>query len=63
MPAGLRERIASEINEIVATPAVQEQLAKMGATAKGSTPAEFINAIDAQRAKVAAIARTLKPTQ
>jgi tripartite-type tricarboxylate transporter receptor subunit TctC len=63
MPAGLRERIASEINEIVAIPAVQEQLAKMGATASASTPAEFIKAIDAQRAKVAAIARTLKATQ
>jgi tripartite-type tricarboxylate transporter receptor subunit TctC len=63
MPFELRERIAADVRAIAADPAIQERLTKMGATAHGSTPAEFAAAIEQQRSKVAAIARSLKPTQ
>jgi hypothetical protein len=44
-------------------PAIAERLAKMGSVARRSSPAEFAAAIEEQRAKVAAIAGSLKPTQ
>jgi tripartite-type tricarboxylate transporter receptor subunit TctC len=57
MPAELRERIAADVREIASDPAIQERLVKMGSIARGSTPAEFVAAIEEQRAKIAAIAR------
>jgi tripartite-type tricarboxylate transporter receptor subunit TctC len=57
MPAELRERIAADVREIASEPAIQERLVKMGSIARGSTPAEFVAAIEEQRAKIAAIAR------
>jgi tripartite-type tricarboxylate transporter receptor subunit TctC len=59
MPAALRERIAADVRAVAANPAIKERLAKMGAVALGSTPAEFAAAIAEQRAKVAAIAKTI----
>jgi tripartite-type tricarboxylate transporter receptor subunit TctC len=63
MPSELRERIAADVREIAADTAVRERLTKMGSAAHGSTPAEFVAAIEEQRSKVAAISRALKPTQ
>lgn len=63
MPTMLRERIAADVREIATDQAVRERLAKVGATASGSTPAEFASSIEAQRAQVAAIARSLKTAQ
>jgi tripartite-type tricarboxylate transporter receptor subunit TctC len=65
MPLELRERLASDVRAIAAEPAVQTRLTTMGSAARGSTPLEFDQAIDEQRAKVAVIAKALatKPRQ
>jgi tripartite-type tricarboxylate transporter receptor subunit TctC len=60
IPSALRERIAADVNAIAADPAIRERLGKMGAKAKGSMPAEFASSIEEQRAKIAAIAHSLK---
>jgi tripartite-type tricarboxylate transporter receptor subunit TctC len=61
----LRDRISADVRAIASDPAIAEHLAAAGLIAHGSTPAEFAAAIDEQRAKIAAIARSigLKPTQ
>jgi tripartite-type tricarboxylate transporter receptor subunit TctC len=65
MPTELRERIAADIRAIAAEPAIQARLTSMGSAARGSTPLEFDQAIEEQRAKVAAIAKAVasKPKQ
>jgi tripartite-type tricarboxylate transporter receptor subunit TctC len=63
MPSELRERIAADVREIAADAAIAERLTKMGTVARGSTPSEFAAAVEEQRARVAAIARSLKPAQ
>jgi tripartite-type tricarboxylate transporter receptor subunit TctC len=65
MPTDLRERIALDVQTIAADSATRERLLKVGAVARGSTPAEFAAVIEEQRAKIANIARTvgLRPTQ
>jgi tripartite-type tricarboxylate transporter receptor subunit TctC len=65
MPAELRERIAADIREITSDLAIRERLLKMSSIALGSTPAEFVTAIEEQRAKIAAIAQGIgtKPSQ
>ncbi len=65
MPGALRERIAADVRQIAADPAIRERLANMGAAVRGSSPAEFAAAIEEQRVKVAAIAKAIgtKPTQ
>jgi len=65
MPIELRERIAADVRAIADDPAVKARLAGMGSVARGSTPAEFAAAIEEQRAKVAAIAKSIgtKPGQ
>jgi tripartite-type tricarboxylate transporter receptor subunit TctC len=63
MAAELRERIAADVREVAADSAIRERLATTGAVARGSTPFEFAAAIEEQRSRVAAIARSLKPTQ
>jgi tripartite-type tricarboxylate transporter receptor subunit TctC len=65
MAPALRDRISADVRAVAADPVVAERLAAVGLTAHGSTPAEFAAAIDEQRARIAAIARTigLKPTQ
>jgi tripartite-type tricarboxylate transporter receptor subunit TctC len=59
MSRELRERIASDVRAIAAEPSVQERLTTMGSAARGSTPSQFDQAIDEQRAKVAEIAKTI----
>jgi tripartite-type tricarboxylate transporter receptor subunit TctC len=64
MPAELRERIASEVGDILAEPRVTELLMHLGLVARGTSAAEFAKILDEQRAKWAAIARDhdIRPT-
>jgi len=56
MPSELRDRIAADIQAVAENPAVSDRLPTIGIVARSSTPSEFSAAIEAQRAKVAAIA-------
>jgi tripartite-type tricarboxylate transporter receptor subunit TctC len=57
MPAHVRERIASEVQDILKMPDIQERLTNVGLIPRGTTPAEFAAVLDTQRAKWAAIVR------
>jgi tripartite-type tricarboxylate transporter receptor subunit TctC len=59
MPNDLRERIAADLRAVAADPAIAARLAPMGQVVNATTPAEYVAAIDDQRAKVAAIAAAL----
>jgi len=63
MPADIKERIAADARAVAADPAVVERVASIGSVLRVGTPAEFAAAIEEQRAKIVAIARTIKPTQ
>lgn len=65
MPMAVRERIAKDIAEIVADPAISQRLAATGQVVNPGTPAQFAADIDDQRATVKKIGETLgmKPTQ
>jgi tripartite-type tricarboxylate transporter receptor subunit TctC len=63
MPTDLRERIAADIRVVATDPAVGARVANLGSALRAGTPAEFAAAIEEQRAKIAAIARGMKPTQ
>src|SRR5206468_2156234 len=54
---GLRDRIAGDIAAVAANPAVADRLAAIGQVARGTTPAEFAEMIEAQRATIAAIVK------
>ena len=57
MPESVKARIAADVREICADPAVAERLKPTGATLRPGTGAEFAAAIEEQRAKVAAVAQ------
>jgi len=63
MPPERRERIAADVRAAAAEPIVADPLASIGLVARGSTPAEFATAIEAQRVDLAALAKLigLKP--
>jgi tripartite-type tricarboxylate transporter receptor subunit TctC len=65
MPLAVRERIAADIREIAADPAIMARLSQTGQVISPGTPAEFAAALADQRAAVAAIGKTLeiKPAQ
>jgi tripartite-type tricarboxylate transporter receptor subunit TctC len=63
MPTELKERIAADVGAVAADPAVASGVARIGAVINTGTPAEFAAAIEEQRAKIATIARTMKPAQ
>jgi tripartite-type tricarboxylate transporter receptor subunit TctC len=65
LPADLRERIAADMREVLARPAVIDTLAVIGMAARGSTPAEFAAIPDEQRVKWAVVARDhgIKPVR
>lgn len=63
MPTELKERIAADVRAVAADPTVVARVASIGAVINTGTPAEFAAAIEEQRAKIAAIARTMKPAQ
>ena len=60
MPLALRERIAADIREIAADPAVVARLASTGQVISPGTPAEFAAALADQRATVANIGKVLE---
>ena len=55
MPAGLKARIAADLNTITADPVFRARAIGVGTLPRSGTPAEFAAMIEAQRAKVAAI--------
>jgi tripartite-type tricarboxylate transporter receptor subunit TctC len=63
MPIDLREKIAADVRAVGADRAISERIESMGSVVRVGTPAEFASAIEAQRAKIAEVARGMKPTQ
>jgi tripartite-type tricarboxylate transporter receptor subunit TctC len=63
MPTDLKERIAADVRTVATDPAIAARVANSGSALRVGTPAEFAAAIERQRAQIAAIARTMKPTQ
>ena len=63
--APVRDKIAADIKEIAADPAVVARLSSTGQVINPGTPAEFAAALTDQRATVAAIGKVLeiKPAQ
>jgi tripartite-type tricarboxylate transporter receptor subunit TctC len=63
MPAGLRDRIAKDIREVAADPAVEARLRQTGQILNPGSGGDFAAAIDEQHAKLVAIAKAidLKP--
>jgi len=58
MPEALKARIADDVAEICADPAVVERLKPTGATPRPGNAADFAAAIEEQRLKVAAVAQS-----
>ena len=65
MPAAVRDKIAADIREVVADPAIAAKLTASGQVVNPGGPAEFAADLKDQRAKVAEIGKTLgiKPAQ
>ena len=65
MAPALRDRIAADIRAVAENPAVSDRLPPLGIVARSGSSSEFSAAIEAQRAKVAAIAVAIgtKPAQ
>jgi tripartite-type tricarboxylate transporter receptor subunit TctC len=59
MPIELRERIAADVQGVVADPAIASRLAATGQIVSPGTPAEFAASIEEQSAKFTAIAKAL----
>ena len=57
MPQATRERIAAEVRTIVKATETEQRLKGVGLVSRGSTPAEFAQVIEEQRAKWSAVAR------
>jgi len=57
MPAERQHRIAADVRAVAADPAVAEPLGARAYFVRASTPAEFTAAIEAQRAKMASLAK------
>ena len=65
MPAAVRDKIAADIRDVVADPAIAAKLTASGQIVNPGGPAEFAADLKDQRAKVAEIGKTLdiKPAQ
>jgi tripartite-type tricarboxylate transporter receptor subunit TctC len=60
----LKERIAADVRAIGADPALNERVAGLGSAVRVGTTADFVAAIEQQRAKIAALhAATTRPPQ
>jgi tripartite-type tricarboxylate transporter receptor subunit TctC len=59
----LKERIAADVRAVTTDPVIAARLTNSGSALRVGTPAEFAAAIEQQRAQIAAIARTMKPTK
>lgn len=57
MPKERRDRIAADVRTVAADPILAARLVAIGQIAHAGTPAEFAAAIEAQRAKIASIAK------
>ena len=57
MSGELRERIASDMRDVLKEEDIKQRLADVGLLARGTTPAEFETVMTAQRVKWSAIAR------
>jgi tripartite-type tricarboxylate transporter receptor subunit TctC len=55
MSHDLRDRISMDVRAVATDPAVAARVAAIGQVARGTTPDEFAEAIEAQRAKIATI--------
>jgi tripartite-type tricarboxylate transporter receptor subunit TctC len=62
-PTDLKERIAADVRTVAIDPVIATRVANMGSVLRIGTPTEFAAAIEEQRAKIAAIAKGMKPTQ
>ena len=56
MRAELRERVASEVRDVLGEPEVKKHLSELGLVARGTSASEFSRILDEQRNKWAAIA-------
>ena len=63
MPTGLKERIAADVRAVATDPTTAARVANMGSALRVGTSTEFEAVIEEQRAKIAAIAKGMKPTQ
>lgn len=65
IPQSIRDRIATDIRQVVSDPEVEAKLSATGQVVNPGTPAEFAAALDDQRATVKQIGETLgiKPAQ
>jgi tripartite-type tricarboxylate transporter receptor subunit TctC len=63
MPADVKEGIAADARAVAADPVIVARVVSIGSALRVGTPGEFAAAIEEQRAKIVAIARTMKPTQ
>jgi tripartite-type tricarboxylate transporter receptor subunit TctC len=65
MPADLKDRIAADVRAVGADPEIAKRLATIGSIVHTGTSADFAAAIEDQRTRVAAIAKTMtaKPAQ
>jgi tripartite-type tricarboxylate transporter receptor subunit TctC len=63
MPTGLKERIAADVRAVATDPTTAARVASMGSALRVGTSTEFAAVIEEQRAKIAAIAKGMKPTQ
>jgi tripartite-type tricarboxylate transporter receptor subunit TctC len=63
MPIDLKERIAADVRTVAIDPVIATRVANMGSALRIGTPTEFAAAIEEQRARIAAIATGMKPTQ
>ena len=57
MPVDLRHRIATDVNAAAADPALAERLRAGGAVVRTGTMADFVAAIEDQKAKIRALAQ------
>jgi tripartite-type tricarboxylate transporter receptor subunit TctC len=60
MPADLRERIASNVRQEAADPAIAERVRGVGSLLHVGSPADFAGALQQQRARIADIARSMR---
>jgi tripartite-type tricarboxylate transporter receptor subunit TctC len=60
IPETVKAKIAADVRAVASDPAVAERLKPTGAVMRPGTTADFVAAIEEQRAKVAAVAETLK---
>jgi tripartite-type tricarboxylate transporter receptor subunit TctC len=59
LAADVRAKIAADVKEAAADPAIVERLTATGQVVNAGSPAEFAAAIDEQKAQAAAVAKTL----